>query len=108
MSCAVGDPAELLPQLAQQAEQLVARREPARHEPGRALGGVPAAEVLDHGLRMDRRLRVGRELPHRRRAPEPLGARLQLLEDLLVRVALADARLERGERVRGRCSASAR
>ena len=35
------------------------------------------------------------ELAHRRRASKPLGARRQLSEDLLVRVALADAGLER-------------
>src|SRR5204863_8223961 len=34
--------AELLPQLAQQADELLARREAAWHEPGLALGGVPA------------------------------------------------------------------
>ena len=60
------------------AEQLLARREAARHEPGGALGRVPRAEVLDHGLRMHRRLGVRRELLHRRRASEPLGARAQL------------------------------
>ena len=39
--------------------------------PGRALGGVPRAEVLDHRLRVHPRLRVGGELLHRRRAAEP-------------------------------------
>ena len=68
-------PAELLAEPAQRVEQLLARREPARHEPGGALGRVPRAEVLDHRLRMHLRLRVGRELLHRRRAAEALGAR---------------------------------
>ena len=70
----------------------VAKRRGTR--PGGALRGVPGAEVLDHGLRMDRGLRVGGELAHRRRAPEPLGARDDLRHDLLVRVALADTGLE--------------
>ena len=48
----------------------------------------------DHGLRVHRRLRVGGELAHRGRAAEALGARTQLREDLLVAVALADARAE--------------
>ena len=46
-------PAELLAELAQHAQELLAGDEAARHEPGRALRRVPAAEVLDHGLRMD-------------------------------------------------------
>src|SRR5205814_7950314 len=65
--------------------------------PGVALGCVPAAEVLDHRLRMDRRERVRRELAHRRGTAEPVGARLQLVEDLLVGVALAQPRLELGQ-----------
>ena len=87
-------PAELLAELAQHVEQLLARREPPRHEPGRALRGVPGAEVLDHGLRMHLRL------PDRRRTPSSSAtgrvARRapQLREDLLVGVALADRRLE--------------
>ena len=48
---------------------------------------------------MDARLGVGRELAHRRRTAEPLRAGAQLLEDLLVRVALADSGLEGRERV---------
>ena len=68
--------------------------------PACALRRVPAAEVLDHRLRVHGRLRVGRELAHRRRAPEPLGAVLQLLQDLFVGVPLPDARLERRQRVR--------
>src|SRR5581483_1111123 len=87
-------PAELVAQLAEQAEQLLARREAPRDETGRALGRVPRAEVLDHGLWMDSGLRVGGELPHRRRAPEPFRAGGDLGDDLLVRVALADAGLE--------------
>ena len=93
-------PAELLPQLAQQAEQLLPRGEPPRHEARRPLGGVPRAEVLDDRLRMDGRLRVRRELAHRRRAAEALGARAELGEDLLVGIALADSRLELRERAR--------
>src|SRR4029453_10503586 len=66
--------AELLPQLAQQAEQLLPRRDPARDESGGSLCGVPAAEVLDHRLRVNGGLRVTRELAHRRSGPEPAGA----------------------------------
>src|SRR6266545_3298172 len=76
--------AELLPQLAQEPDELLAGCETPRHEPGLPLGSVPAAEVLDHGLRMDHRLLIGRELPHRRRAAEPLSGCAQLGEDLLV------------------------
>ena len=91
-------PAELLAQLAQQPQQLLPRHEAPRHEPGRALGRVPGAEVLDHGLRMHLRPRVGGELAHRRRPAEPLGGRAQLGEDLLVRVAPPQTGLELGER----------
>src|SRR6185503_1273979 len=86
-------------ELAQQPDELLACGEPARHESGLPLRRVPAAEVLDHGLWMDGRLRVRRELAHRRRAAEPLGAFTQLREDLIVRVALADSGLKRGKRV---------
>jgi hypothetical protein len=48
---------------------------------------------------MDAGLRVAGELPHRRRAAEPFGAGGELGEDLLVRVALADAGLEGLERL---------
>jgi len=58
--------AELLPQAPEEPEQLVARREAARHEAGCALRSVPRAEVLDHGLRMDGGRRVARELAHGR------------------------------------------
>ena len=66
-------PTELLAELRQQPEQLLACRKPAWHEPSFPLGGVPAAEMLDHGLRVDAGFRVGRELAHRRRTSEPLG-----------------------------------
>ena len=62
---------------------------------------VPKCSITVCGC--TRRLRVGRELAHRRRAPEPLGAGAQLREDLLVGVALADPGLELGERLRDRC-----
>src|SRR3954464_8820983 len=90
------DAAELGAEIAQKADQLLARGEPARDEAGRALRFVPAPEVLDHRLWMDGRLGVAGELPHRRRALQPPGAGSQLVEDLLVRVALADPGLERG------------
>src|SRR6185312_10328786 len=83
-------PAELLTERAQRAEQLLPGGEPARDEPGRALRGVPRAEVLDHRLRVHRGLLVRGELAHRGRASEPLGAGHDLRHDLLVRVALAD------------------
>ena len=95
-----GRPAQLLAERLQEAEQLLARRETARHEPGCALGRVPRAEMLDHRLRMDGRLRVRGELAHRGRAPEPLGAGDDLRHDLLVRVALADSGLELRELLR--------
>ena len=75
-SRAVGVAAELVAELAQ------LRRAAPRGVMNRrgmqargALRGVPGAEVLDHRLRMHRRLRIGRELPHRRRPPQPRGAR---------------------------------
>src|SRR5439155_4258446 len=89
--------AQLFAQALQELQQLLAGRKPTWDEPRLPLRGVPAAEVLDHRLRMDGRLRIGRELPHRRRAAEPLGALLQLGEDLLVGVALAQACLELGQ-----------
>ena len=58
---------------------------------------VPRAEVLDDRLRVDARLRVARELAHRRRAPEALRGCSQLLEDVLVRVAPAQAGAKGGE-----------
>src|SRR5664280_1965622 len=68
---------ELLPQLAQDAEQLVARGEAPGHQARLALGRVPASEMLDHGLRMDRRLLVASELAHRRGSSQALGAGTQ-------------------------------
>ncbi len=47
--------------------------------------------MLDHGLWMHFGLRVGGKLAHRRRAAEPVRARAQLLEDLLVGVAPSDS-----------------
>src|SRR4029077_11244906 len=91
--------AEVLPQVAQQPDELLTRREAARDEPGLALRRVPAPEVLDHRLGMHARLRVGGELTHRRRTSQPLRARAQLLKDLGVRVALTDSGLEGRERV---------
>src|SRR5439155_1252947 len=51
---------ELLAELTQQANELLARREPARDEAGAPLRRVPAPEVLDDRLRVDGRLRIGR------------------------------------------------
>ena len=85
---------ELVPQLPQQPEQLVPGGEPPRNEPGCALGDVPGAEVLDHRLRVHRRLDIAGELAHRRRLAQPVGAGAQLGEDLLVRIPLADSGLE--------------
>src|SRR5205823_6678173 len=79
---------------------LLAAREPTRDEPGRALRPVPAAEVLDHRLRVHGCLRVGGELAHRRRAVQPLRAGAELGEDLIVGVPLTDTRLERGQGLR--------
>src|SRR5205807_2465067 len=76
------DAPELLPELAQQPDQLLARREPAWHEPGFAFGGVPAAEMLDHRLWVHGRLAGCGELAHRRRAAESRRPGAQLLEDL--------------------------
>ena len=74
MSRAVGVRPSSSPSARSTLEQLLARREAPRHEARGPLGGVPGAEVLDHRLRMHARLRVGRELLHRRRAAEPGGA----------------------------------
>src|SRR3954465_1284210 len=90
--------AEVLPQVAQQPDELLTRREAARDQPGLALRRVPAPEVLDHGLWVHARLGVGGELTQRRRTSQPRRPRAQLLKDLGVRVALADSGLERRER----------
>ena len=89
--------AELLPEPPELLEELVSREEAARKEARSPLRGVPGPEVLDDRLRVDARLRVLRELAHRRRASEPLGRGAQLLEDLVVRVAPAQAGTKRGE-----------
>jgi len=59
-------PPELSTEPAQLIDELLAGREPARHQPRGALGGVPRAEMLDHGLRMHMRVWIGGELLHRR------------------------------------------
>src|SRR6185312_10380659 len=69
-------------------------REPAWDEPGGPLGPVPRLEVLDDRLRMDGRARVCLELAHRGRPAEPLRARSQLVQDVLVAVPLAHPGLE--------------
>jgi hypothetical protein len=92
-----GRPPQLVAESTQLLEQLVSRQEAPRKQPGRALGGVPGPEVLDHGLWMDACLRVLRELAHGRRSPQALGGLAELLEDLLVAVAAAQPRSECGE-----------
>jgi hypothetical protein len=91
---------QLLAQLGEKAEQLLAGCEAARDEPRSPLGCVPRAVVLDHGLRMHRGLGVGGELAHRRRPPQALGAGPELSEDLVVGVALPDPGLKLGELLR--------
>src|SRR5207244_4065359 len=81
--------AELLPELLEQSYQLLARGETPWDQPGLALRPIPAPEVLDHGLWMHGRLRIGRELSHRRRAPQPFCGLVPLSEDQLVGVAFA-------------------
>jgi len=93
-------PSELVAQLAEEPDQVGRLGEAARDEPGLALGLVPALEMLDDRLRVHGRLGVVLEFAHRRRTPQALGRGAQLLEDLLVGVALADSGLERGERSR--------
>ena len=92
-----GHAAELLPQLLEERQQFLPRGEAPRHQPGLPLRAITATEVLDHRLRMHSRFWVGRELPHRRRAPQPFRGLHQLGEDLVVGVALADSGLELGE-----------
>ncbi len=97
-SRAVGVRPELFAEPAELLEELVAREEPPREEPGGTLRRVPRAEVLDDGLRMHAAPRD----PARTRAwsgdlPSPLGGRAKLGEDLLVGVATAHARAKRGE-----------
>jgi len=93
-------PSELVPQLAEKADQVGRLREAARNEARLALRLVPASEVLDNRLRVHARLGVRLELAHRRRASQALGRGAQLPEDLLVRVALADSGLELRQRGR--------
>ena len=66
-------------------------------EARRPLRRVPGPEVLDDRLRVHARLRVPRELAHRRRSPEPLRSCAELVEDLLVRVTAAKPGAKRGE-----------
>ena len=65
--------AEVLPQLAQEADEFLACGEATGNEAGLALCRVPAAEMFDDRLRVNGSVRVGRELAHRRRTAEPLG-----------------------------------
>jgi hypothetical protein len=92
-----GRPAEFVAERAQLVEELFASREAACGQPRSALGGVPAAEALDHRLRMDTGTRIALELAHRRRAAEPLGAALERGKNLVVRVAASHAGPEVGE-----------
>ena len=92
-----GDAAEFFAERAQPLEQVLPGREAARHEPGHPLRPVPASEVLDDGLRMHACVSVGCELAHRRGPPQPLGAGLQLGEDLLIGVAPPEAGGELGQ-----------
>jgi len=89
---------ELLAQFAEQANQLVRPGKASWDEASLPLRVVPAPEVLDDSLRVDRRLGVLLELAHRRRAPESFRRAAELLDNLLVRVTLADPRLELGQR----------
>jgi hypothetical protein len=57
---------QLVTELAQLANEVGRLCEPARDEPRLAFRFVPALEMLYHGLRVDRRLRVGLELAHGR------------------------------------------
>ena len=82
---------ELGAELSQLLQQLVPADEAPWRQAGRALGGIPRPEVLDHRLGMHAGVLVGRELPHRRRTSESLGTGPQLVEDLLVGVAPSDA-----------------
>ena len=79
------------------AEQLRAGREAARHQPGRALRGVPAAEcsITVCGCTCVPASAANSFIVGER--PEPLCAGAELVEDLLVGVAPADPRLERRE-----------
>ena len=88
---------ELVSQRAELIQEIVAGEKTTREESGRALRRVPGAEVLDHRLRMHSRLGILRELTHRRRASEPFCGGAKLLEDLVVRVATAQARAKCGE-----------
>ena len=59
-----------------------------RDEAGFPLRPIPASEARHEGLWMRSRLRIERELPHRRGAPEARRALPELLQELLVGVAL--------------------
>jgi hypothetical protein len=89
-------PPKLLAERAELREQVVTRRETAWRKAREALTRVPAPEPLDDRLRMDARANVGGELAHGRRPPQPLGARPQFGEDVVVREAPPQARLELG------------
>src|SRR5262249_61241075 len=70
------------------------RRQRARVEAGGRLRRIPGPELLDDRLRVDACPGIGGELLHRRRAAEPFRGRAELVEQLVVRVALPDRRLE--------------
>jgi len=74
---------QIVAELAQQAEELLPGCEPPRDETGGPLGRVPGPEVLDHGLRVDRRLAIRRELAHRGRAAGLVPRRFATREELL-------------------------
>ena len=88
---------ELVSKLSQEADQVGGLCETPWDEPRLALRVVPTPEVLDDRLRVHGRGRVLLELAHRRRAPQAFSGRAELVEDLLVRVALADPSLELGQ-----------
>jgi hypothetical protein len=92
-----GRPAELVAERPELVQELFPSREAACGQSRAALGRVPAAEALDHGLRMDVRARIALELAHRRGAAQPCGARLELGENVGVRVAATHAGSEVGE-----------
>ena len=69
-------PAELLPQVPELVEELLARGKAPGPQARLAFSRIPAAEPLDHGLRMDVHAAIAFELAHRRRASEAFRALL--------------------------------
>ena len=90
------------PELVAERTQLLEELIPGCVTPGgkacESLGCVPAPEAPDDRLRVNARFGIVREIPHRRRPPQPLRAFPEGRKDLLVRVPPAEGRTKARQR----------